>query len=113
LIEDFKNGCLKPFYQSDGFCSMEKLPFPRLDLLRKDAYMTVNCVQTTRGCPHQCDFCHVTHFFGTIFNGNDFAINASTSPPAASGNISKYFNATNTSALDGRSSMSAIPILCL
>ncbi len=67
LIEDYKKGCLKPFYKKDNFCSMEKLPFPRLDLLRKDAYMTINCVQTTRGCPHQCDFCHVTHFFGKTY----------------------------------------------
>ncbi len=67
LIEDFKKGYLKPFYKKDNFCSMERLPFPRLDLLRKDAYMTVNCVQTTRGCPHQCDFCHVTHFFGKTY----------------------------------------------
>ncbi len=67
LIEDFKKGCLKPFYKAEGFCSMEKLPFPRLDLLRKDKYMTINCVQTTRGCPHQCDFCHVTHFFGKTY----------------------------------------------
>ena len=67
LMEDFKNRCLKPFYQAEAFCSMERLPFPRLDLLRKDAYMTINCVQTTRGCPHQCDFCHVTHFFGKTY----------------------------------------------
>jgi radical SAM superfamily enzyme YgiQ (UPF0313 family) len=67
LIEDFKNGCPKPFYKAETFCSMEGLPFPRLDLLHKDAYMTINCVQTTRGCPHQCDFCHVTHFFGKTY----------------------------------------------
>jgi radical SAM superfamily enzyme YgiQ (UPF0313 family) len=67
LIEDFKNGGLKPFYKAETFCSMEGLPFPRLNLLRKDAYMTINCVQTTRGCPHQCDFCHVTHFFGKTY----------------------------------------------
>ena len=67
LIEDLKVGSLKPFYKADAFCSMEGLPFPRLDLLRKDAYMTINCVQTTRGCPHQCDFCHVTHFFGKTY----------------------------------------------
>jgi radical SAM superfamily enzyme YgiQ (UPF0313 family) len=67
LMEDFKNRCLKPFYQAEAFCSMKRLPFPRLDLLRKDAYMTINCVQTTRGCPHQCDFCHVTHFFGKTY----------------------------------------------
>ena len=67
LIEDFKRGDLKPFYKGDAFSSMEGMPRPRLDLLRKDAYMTVNCVQTTRGCPHQCDFCHVTHFFGKTY----------------------------------------------
>lgn len=67
LIEDFKKGRLQPFYRAESFCSMEKLPFPRLELLRKEAYMTINCVQTSRGCPHQCDFCHVTHFFGKTY----------------------------------------------
>lgn len=67
LIEDHKNGCLKPFYRADTYCSMERRPAPRLDLLHKNAYMTVNCVQTTRGCPHQCDFCYVTHFFGKTY----------------------------------------------
>ena len=67
LIKDFNNGCLKPFYKADAYCSMKGIPPPRLDLLRKDAYMTINCAQTTRGCPHQCDFCHVTHFFGKTY----------------------------------------------
>jgi len=67
LIEDVKKGCLKPFYQANAFCSMKGFPLPRLDLLHPEAYMTVNCVQTTRGCPYQCDFCHVTHFFGKTY----------------------------------------------
>ena len=67
LINDLKKGCLKPFYKADAYCSMKGILPPRLDLLRKDAYMTINCVQTTRGCPHQCDFCHVTHFFGKTY----------------------------------------------
>ena len=67
LIEDLEKGCLKPFYKADTYCSMEGIPPPRLDLLRKSAYMTVNCLQTSRGCPHQCDFCHVTHFFGKTY----------------------------------------------
>lgn len=67
LIEDVKKGGLKPFYKADAFCSMERMPYPRLELLKKNAYMTVNCVQTTRGCPYQCDFCHVTHFFGKTY----------------------------------------------
>lgn len=67
LLQDLRNGRLKPFYKSDGHFSMKGMPLPRLDLLRKKAYMTINCVQTTRGCPHQCDFCHVTHFFGKTY----------------------------------------------
>ena len=67
LIHDLRVGPLKPFYKGETYCSMRELPPPRLDLLRKEAYMTVNCVQTTRGCPHQCDFCHVTHFFGKTY----------------------------------------------
>jgi radical SAM superfamily enzyme YgiQ (UPF0313 family) len=67
LIRDFQHGSLKPFYRADDYCSMEGLPPPRLDLLKKDAYMTINCVQTTRGCPYSCDYCHVTHFFGKTY----------------------------------------------
>jgi radical SAM superfamily enzyme YgiQ (UPF0313 family) len=67
LIEDFKEDRLKPFYKAEAYCSMKGIPPPRRDLLRREAYMTVNCVQTTRGCPHQCDFCHVTHFFGKTY----------------------------------------------
>jgi radical SAM superfamily enzyme YgiQ (UPF0313 family) len=67
LIDDAREGRLKPFYKADAFCSMERMPHPRLDLLKQNAYMTVNCVQTTRGCPYQCDFCHVTHFFGKTY----------------------------------------------
>jgi radical SAM superfamily enzyme YgiQ (UPF0313 family)/anti-anti-sigma regulatory factor len=67
VIEDLKDGHLKPFYKAEAYCSMKGIPAPRLDLLHKDAYMTINCVQTTRGCPHQCDFCHVTHFFGKTY----------------------------------------------
>jgi radical SAM superfamily enzyme YgiQ (UPF0313 family) len=67
LINDLQEGRLKPFYKGETYPSLSGIPSPRLDLLRKEAYMTVNCVQTTRGCPHQCDFCHVTHFFGKTY----------------------------------------------
>lgn len=67
VIDDVQKGCLNPFYKADAYCSMEGAPPPRLDLLRREAYMTVNCVQTTRGCPHRCDYCHVTHFFGKTY----------------------------------------------
>ncbi len=38
-------------------------PLPRFDLLRLGDYTTMS-VQTSRGCPHRCDFCDVTNLFG-------------------------------------------------
>ncbi|MEK6692267.1 MAG: radical SAM protein [Nitrospirota bacterium] len=67
LIKDFKRGELKPIYRQEGLPSLENLPFQRLDLLKPGAYMTNNCVQTSRGCPHGCDFCSVTKFFGKTY----------------------------------------------
>lgn len=67
LLEDFKRGKLKPFYRQEGPTNLENLPFQRLDLLKRGAYMTNNCVQTSRGCPHGCDFCSVTNFFGKSY----------------------------------------------
>lgn len=67
LIKDFKRGELKPLYRQEGLPSLENLPFQRLDLLKSGAYMTNNCVQTSRGCPHGCDFCSVTKFFGKTY----------------------------------------------
>ena len=67
LLNDFQHGQLKPFYKSDHYCSLKKQPHPRLDLLNKDLYWTVNCVQATRGCPFSCDFCSVAQFFGDTY----------------------------------------------
>lgn len=67
LLSDFKRGELKPLYRQVGLPSLENLPVQRLDLLKTGAYMTNNCVQTSRGCPHGCDFCSVTKFFGKTY----------------------------------------------
>ena len=67
LIQDFKNGELKPFYRQNGLPSLENLPHPRMDLLKRDAYLTANCLQASRGCPFGCEFCSVTNFFGNTY----------------------------------------------
>ncbi len=67
LLKDFQKGQLKPFYKSDHFCSLQKQPHPRLDLLNKNNYWTINCIQATRGCPFSCDFCSVAQFFGNTY----------------------------------------------
>ncbi len=40
-------------------------PIPRFDLLRLNDYATIT-IQTSRGCPFDCEFCDVVNLFGRI-----------------------------------------------
>ncbi len=68
FIDDFRAGKARAVYQSKGFVDIAKLPTPRYDLLNRKGYsLRVWPVQTTRGCPRQCDFCSVTQFYGGTY----------------------------------------------
>lgn len=58
VLRDFENGCLKPFYalSPPGQFDLRDAPMPRFDLLDPSKYNRLT-VQTSRGCPHHCDFC--------------------------------------------------------
>jgi len=64
LMKDFRAGRLKPFYRRVNLADLRDLPIPRRDLLKKDAYRTLNLVQMTRGCPNNCVFCVVHKVHG-------------------------------------------------
>jgi radical SAM superfamily enzyme YgiQ (UPF0313 family) len=64
LIEDLKKGRLKRTYQGNGFVDPAGLPLPRRELLHSKLYFPLKLLETTRGCPHRCDFCGVSKFFG-------------------------------------------------
>ena len=69
LVEEAIRG-KKPsgLYRSHELPSLEKLPLPRRDLLRKKKrYLDVDMIQTTRGCPYRCEFCSVPGFAGMKF----------------------------------------------
>ena len=57
-LKDFENGRLKPFYiqQPHGQFNLADAPMPRFDLLEPQKYNRIT-VQTSRGCPHKCEFC--------------------------------------------------------
>ena len=69
LIEDLRRGELKPFYRETDLPELVGLPIPRRELLNRKSYWTTNCVQTSRGCPFDCDFCTVT-----VFGGNQYRL---------------------------------------
>lgn len=69
VLTDFENNSLKPVYRnSPDKLDITHIVSPRLDLLRLDKYeVPFRPVQTTRGCPHNCDYCSVTNFFGKSY----------------------------------------------
>jgi radical SAM superfamily enzyme YgiQ (UPF0313 family) len=67
VLADFQARRPQPFYQAQGYCDLAGLPFPRRELLPARAYFFTNTIQTTRGCPFDCDFCSVTSFFGRTY----------------------------------------------
>ena len=56
LLADFERGALKPFYTTRREFDLADAPMPRFDLLDPGQYNRLT-VQTSRGCPHQCEFC--------------------------------------------------------
>ena len=65
VLNDLKNGNLKPKYMSKGKLDITNIPSPLLSKLSLDKYKVgFKPVQTTRGCSHDCGYCSVTKFFG-------------------------------------------------
>jgi radical SAM superfamily enzyme YgiQ (UPF0313 family) len=58
VLRDFENGRLQPFYRQspDGQFDLRVAPMPRFDLLDPAKYNRLT-IQTSRGCPHRCEFC--------------------------------------------------------
>ena len=59
LLRDFDCGQLRSTYHASTGRVLSNLPHARRDLLDKKRYATINSIEATRGCPHQCDFCVV------------------------------------------------------
>ena len=57
LIKDFEKNELKPVYGTTGEeFNLEDAPMPSFELLDIEKYNRLT-VQTSRGCPHRCEFC--------------------------------------------------------
>ena len=58
VLDDFDRDRLQPRYVQSphGLFDLRQAPMPRFDLLDPAKYNRLT-VQTSRGCPHQCEFC--------------------------------------------------------
>jgi radical SAM superfamily enzyme YgiQ (UPF0313 family) len=69
VLEDIEAGSFEPLYRSSPDQGLDLVPVPRRELRKPKSkyYVTINAVQTGRGCNHNCKFCSVTSFFGQRF----------------------------------------------
>jgi radical SAM superfamily enzyme YgiQ (UPF0313 family) len=64
LLDDFRRSTLQRIYKTDSLMSMADIPIARRDIFKGKGYLLTNTIQTTRGCPFDCEFCSVTAFYG-------------------------------------------------
>jgi radical SAM superfamily enzyme YgiQ (UPF0313 family) len=72
LLDDYLHGRLEKIYrapisQDDTLV----IPWSRREILAGKRYLTTQTVQASRGCPYDCAFCTVTHYFGNRFRYRD------------------------------------------
>jgi len=67
LLDDFRRGTLKQRYHSGTSVGMDRIPVARREIFAGKRYLLTNTIQTTRGCPFDCEFCSVTAFYGRTY----------------------------------------------
>ncbi len=63
LFSDLESGNWKEEYVNEDKPDLTSSPLPRWDLYPNDRAMA-GCVQTSRGCPFECEFCDVIQYLG-------------------------------------------------
>ena len=67
VIEDFMANRLRKIYKSNSFPSVDNMVIPKRDIYSKK--YKYDTIQTSRGCPFNCEFCSVS-----VFNGRNFRL---------------------------------------
>ena len=62
FLKDYQAKQPKKRYVSE-VRTLNNLPLPRRDLIKRHLYLVPNSIVVSRGCPHVCDFCYKEAFF--------------------------------------------------
>jgi len=65
FLRDFEQGTPRELYRATGKVDVRKSPVPRYDLIRGDRYNMFS-LQTSRGCPFNCEFCDIIVMDGRV-----------------------------------------------
>jgi radical SAM superfamily enzyme YgiQ (UPF0313 family) len=63
FLREWQQGLHQYRYEQLEKTDMARVPLPRYDLVKFKEY-AMGCVQTSRGCPFQCEFCDIIVIFG-------------------------------------------------
>ncbi len=63
FLEDFRRGDYRDSYHESEKPDLASSPAPDIDVLKKGAYIS-GVIQTSRGCPFECEFCDVIVYLG-------------------------------------------------
>lgn len=75
VIDDFsRNKLKKVYYAQPNATNINTFSYPRRDLYKKGAYLSVNSVQTTRGCPYNCSFCSIASRYERRYGKKDLVM---------------------------------------
>jgi radical SAM superfamily enzyme YgiQ (UPF0313 family) len=58
FLDDLKNGCAQHMYTSKEWPDLRKTPPPQWELINMKKYASM-CIQYSRGCPFNCEFCDI------------------------------------------------------
>ena len=66
IVRDAERNKLQRFYRCD-LAKPVDIPSPDFSIVRKYKYAVENVIETTRGCPFNCDFCSATLYSGNTY----------------------------------------------
>jgi len=63
FVDDLQKGTPQHIYASPEWADIAKTSIPDWQLIKQQKYVSM-CLQYSRGCPFECDFCDITSLYG-------------------------------------------------